>query len=113
MQVLFTDDIPGPRDIVIICLADACGLFDRIMSEAEVERARKRTDLVRRMDLIGQAVSKAVRDIETSLAATVFSPFQPPRRVPRGAVARAIEPCPARESLANAGVAPRDRIRDR
>ena len=75
MQVLFSDDIPSPRDIVIICLADACGIFDRIMSQAEVERARARIDVVRRMDLIGQAVSRAVRDIETSIAATAISPF--------------------------------------
>ena len=75
MQVLFSDDIPSPRDIVIICLADACGIFDRIMSQAEVERARARIDLVRRMDLIGQAVSRAVRDIESSIAATAISPF--------------------------------------
>ena len=75
MQVLFSDDIPSPRDIVIICLADACGIFDRIMSEAEVVRARERIDVVRRMDLIGQAVSKAVRDIESSIEATALSPF--------------------------------------
>ena len=75
MNVLFTDEIPSPRDIVIICLADACRIFDLIMSENEVERARERIDLVRRMDLIGQAVSKAVRDLESSIAATAYSPF--------------------------------------
>ena len=75
MQVLFSDDIPGPRDIVIICLADACGIFGRIMPEEKVARARERIDLVRRMDLIGQAVSNAIRDIESSIAATAYSPL--------------------------------------
>ena len=27
IRVLFSDEIPGPRDIAIICLADTCNLF--------------------------------------------------------------------------------------
>ena len=75
MQVLFSDDIPSPRDIVIICLADACRIFGQIMSQGEIERARERIDLVRRMDLIGQAVAQSVRELESSIAATAHSPF--------------------------------------
>ena len=75
MQVLFTDEIPGPRDVVIICLADACRIFGHILTEKELIQARDRIDVVRRMDLIGQAVSTAVRDIETSLADAAVSPF--------------------------------------
>ena len=37
MRVLFSDDIPDPGDIVLICLADACGLFPRLLSAAELE----------------------------------------------------------------------------
>ena len=75
MQVLFSDDIPSPRDIVIICLADACRIFGQIMSKGELERARERIDVVRRMDLIGQAVSQSVRELEKSVAFTAVSPF--------------------------------------
>lgn len=62
MGVLFGDDIPAPRDIVIICLADACGMFERLLSKAELDEVRERLDLVRRLDLIGQAVTKAIRE---------------------------------------------------
>ena len=62
MGVLFRDDIPEPRDIVLICLADACGMFEKILTRAELEQVRDRIALVRRMDLIGQAVASAVRD---------------------------------------------------
>ena len=62
MSVLFGDDIPAPRDIVIICLADACGMFERLLSKAELDAVRERLDLVRRLDLIGQAVTKAIRE---------------------------------------------------
>ena len=75
MNVLFTDEIPSPRDIVIICLADACHVFDLIMTEKEVEQARDRIDVVRKMDLIGQAVSRAIRDLETSIAASAYTPL--------------------------------------
>ena len=75
MQVLFSEEIPTPRDIVIICLADACRIFNQIMPERQVERSRERIDVVRRMDLIGRAVAGAIRDIEASIAATAYSPF--------------------------------------
>ena len=35
MGVLFSDEIPDPRDIVIICLADACGIFKSIFTSNE------------------------------------------------------------------------------
>lgn len=68
MEVLFSDIIPDPRDVVIICLADACGIFNAILSERELEYARTRIEEVRGLDLIGQAVSKAIWDIDNSLA---------------------------------------------
>ena len=36
MGVLFSDEIPDPRDIVIIALADVCGLFREILSRREL-----------------------------------------------------------------------------
>lgn len=65
MGVLFSDDVPGPRDVVIICLADACGVFKGMLAKAEFEEARERIDTVRRLDLIGQAVTRAVRESES------------------------------------------------
>ena len=53
MRVLFSHDIPDPRDIVIISLADACGALARLLSPAEMEQVRERIALVSRMDLIG------------------------------------------------------------
>ena len=34
MEVLFSDVIPDPRDIMIICLVDACGIFKELLSQA-------------------------------------------------------------------------------
>ena len=68
MEVLFSDEIPDPRDVVIICLADACALFRQLLSKQELERASKRIEQVTRLDLIGQAMSQAIRDIQLSIA---------------------------------------------
>ena len=64
MRVLFSDDIPEPRDIVIICLADACGIFEHILSRAERAEAQERIELVGKLDLLGQAVTRAIREYE-------------------------------------------------
>ena len=75
MGVLFSDDIPDARDIVIISLSDACDIFRGIFSSRELEGAAQRIDQVHKMDLIGREVSKAVRDIELSLAAAATAPI--------------------------------------
>ena len=71
MGVLFSDEIPDPRDIVIIGLADACGIFNELLSARELESASERIDQVRRLDLIGQATAQAIRDIEVSIATSL------------------------------------------
>ena len=71
MNMLFGDELPSPRDVVTICLADACGIFRELLSASELEQVAERIQQLRRMDLIGQAVSRAIWDIESSLASTV------------------------------------------
>ena len=69
--VLFSDEIPDPRDVMLICLADACGIFREMFSRRELSQATARIDQVRRLDLIGQAMTQAIHDIEVSVAASV------------------------------------------
>ncbi len=71
MEVLFSDEIPDPRDIMLICLVDACGIFSELLSKNALDGAAERIAQVRRMDLIGQAMTQAIRDIELSIAALV------------------------------------------
>ena len=71
MEVLFSDVVPTPRDVVIICLADACGIFAELLSKREVRHALPRIEHIRRMDLIGRAVTAAISDIEVSLARSI------------------------------------------
>ncbi len=61
MGVLFNDEIPSPRDVMLICLVDACYLFERLLSRSEREEVAARLDLIRHLELIGRTVFKAIR----------------------------------------------------
>ena len=71
MEILFSDQLPGPRDVVIIGLAHACNLFRQILSARELAHVTPRINQVRQLDLIGQAMSQAITDIELSLALAI------------------------------------------
>ena len=59
-NVLLSDVIPDPRDIVIITLADGCGLVGHLLPAGELTAAAPRIELVRKMDLIGRAFLNAM-----------------------------------------------------
>jgi hypothetical protein len=63
-QVLLTDEIPDPRDVVLICLVDACALLGFVLSEDELDAVTPRVEQLRKMDLIGQAVTRAASETE-------------------------------------------------
>ena len=69
--MLFSNEIPSPHDVTIIALAEACGIFSDLLSRQELERAAPRIEQVRKLDLIGQAMTRAIVDIELSVAASV------------------------------------------
>ena len=59
-RVIFTDEIPDPRDVVIICLVNTCDVF-RLIFELD-EAAEERIKLICRMDLIGRSIAAAVSE---------------------------------------------------
>ena len=63
-QLLMSDEIPDPRDVVLVCLIDACALAGFVLSAAELDAASPRVAQLRKMDLIGQAVTKAASETE-------------------------------------------------
>src|SRR5438105_6478282 len=61
-QVLLTDEIPDPRDVVLICLIDAC-ILGLVLTPEEINQTTARVEQLSKMDLIGQAVTRAVSEI--------------------------------------------------
>jgi golgi phosphoprotein 3 len=72
-DLLLSDEIPEPRDIVIIALAQACGLLRRVFSDSELRSAQKRIDQIAKLDLIGQAMTDMM--IELNAALTRLLPY--------------------------------------
>lgn len=66
-DLLLSDDIPDPRDVVIICLAEACGLLRRVFSESELRSAEKRIAQLTKLDLIGQAMTNMMQELNAAL----------------------------------------------
>ena len=64
MGVLFSEEIPDPRDVALISLVDACRLFEELLGPRELERVRDRIAVIRKLDLIGQAMQAKIREIE-------------------------------------------------
>jgi len=62
-QLILTEEIPDPRDVVLLCLIDACGLLGLVLSLDEIAVRRQRIEQLTRLDLIGQAMTKAVGEI--------------------------------------------------
>ncbi len=57
-RIIFTDEIPSPRDVIITGLVNACHVF-HLMYQID-EEAEERIRFVSQMDLIGQAIAAAV-----------------------------------------------------
>ena len=57
-KVIFTDEIPGPREVILTGLVNACRVF-HLMYQLD-EEVEERIRFVSQMDLIGQAIAAAV-----------------------------------------------------
>ena len=57
-RVIFTDEIPDPRDVIIICLVNTCDVF-RFIFHLDDE-AEERIEFICKMDLIGRSLAAAV-----------------------------------------------------
>jgi hypothetical protein len=68
LGILLSDEIPETRDIVLIALADACALFESILSRQEYRSAAPRIHQVARMDLIGQAMLQMIHEMRRAIS---------------------------------------------
>ena len=86
-EVIFNNEIPDPRDVIIICLINTCDVF-RFIFQLD-EESEERIELICRMDLIGRSIAAAVSQ---NIAAPLLR---------RSALAKAIPVAPLRELVFN------------
>ena len=77
-KVIFSDDIPDPRDIIIICLIETCDIF-RFIFELD-KKAEERIKLICKMDLIGRSIADAV---EQNINNPLFERSRLSKKIPR------------------------------
>ncbi len=83
METLFSEDIPDPRDVMIIGLAAACGVFESILSREELADVRERIDAISRLDLMGRTIRESIRMIKPEApAAKAVRPHEEIPEVP-------------------------------
>lgn len=65
--VLLDDEIPDPRDALLIGLAKSTGLVPLVLSEAERAQAAARVDQVAGLEELSRSLSAATRDVYATL----------------------------------------------
>ena len=66
-EMILSDTVPAPRDVVLLSLAHACRLLDDLFTPEEYAQAQSRIATLTSLDLIGRAVFHAIRQIERVL----------------------------------------------
>ena len=63
VNALFSDEIPDPRDVMIVDLVVACAPLETLVHPRDVKTVRPRVEQLARMDLIGREVSRKIDEL--------------------------------------------------
>jgi golgi phosphoprotein 3 len=63
-EIILGDEIPDPRDAILISLVYACNLFEEILSPKERKRSEKRIQSLAKLDLVGREVVDMIKEIK-------------------------------------------------
>lgn len=69
LSLLYGDDLPSPEDVALTSLADACFIFERILSQKELKRVQPRIRQISRMDLIGGEIVETAHRVNLEMRA--------------------------------------------
>jgi hypothetical protein len=66
-QAILSDDIPETRDIMLVSIAEPCGLLEYVLSESTIALRRKRVQTLCNLETISRKVSDAIVSLESTL----------------------------------------------
>ena len=61
LNVILNDEIPEPRDVLLISLLNSCNFLKLLMTHEEYEEKQERIEILSNMDLIGQSIASSVQ----------------------------------------------------
>ena len=74
-QTILSDTIPSTRDIMLVSLANACGLLPYILGERELEGRAERIRTISNLETISRQVAEAIADREQHIYEAVHGSF--------------------------------------
>jgi Golgi phosphoprotein 3 len=66
-EAILTDHIPDTRDIMLVSIAEPCGLLGFVLEEAELERRRERVQTLCTLETISRKVARAIARLDGTL----------------------------------------------
>ena len=65
VNVLFNDEIPDPRDVMILDLVVACDLLETLVHTRDVKTVRPRVEQLASLELIGREVTRKIGELRS------------------------------------------------
>ena len=66
-HAILTDDIPDTRDIMLVSIAEQCGLLEYILSPSELANRRQRIQVLSNLETISRKVTAAILNLDAGL----------------------------------------------
>ena len=63
-NLVLSNEIPDPRDAVLVSLVNACGLFAEILSSRELRRCEGRIEEISKYDMVCQKINELIRQVQ-------------------------------------------------
>jgi golgi phosphoprotein 3 len=66
-EAILSDGIPDTRDIMLVSLAEPCGLLSYVLSDSELENRRERIRMLCKLETISRKVSAAIVELDKNI----------------------------------------------
>ena len=66
-QAILTDGIPDTRDIMLVNIAEPCGLLEYVLSSNQIDSRRERIQLLCNLETISRKVTDAIAGLDATL----------------------------------------------
>jgi hypothetical protein len=63
-NLVLSNEIPDPRDAVMVSMVNACGLFPEILSSRELRRCEERIEEISKFDMVSQKINELIRQVQ-------------------------------------------------
>jgi hypothetical protein len=75
LAVLFNDEVPDPRDTLLLGLAKSTGVLAAILSDEELEKSSARVNEVAALEEIGRAVGVVTGQVRSAVASIMMAHY--------------------------------------